>query len=238
MPTPKDILGRLPGGRVLDLATGSGGFIHFLLEGLNGYTEIIGLDNNERALTAFANAFKDQPNIHFELGDARCLSFDPASFDLVCLSNSLHHFDDPQLVLHQMARVLRPGGHLLLSEMYRDGQTETQLTHVHLHHWWAAVDTANGILHRETYRRQEIVELAGGISLENLAVYDLADLEADPKSPEITAELEPVFERYIQRAQGFPELQARGADLRQRVQEIGFHSATTLVVLGRKVNHE
>ena len=29
-----DILGHLPAGRVLDVATGSGGFIHFLLEGL------------------------------------------------------------------------------------------------------------------------------------------------------------------------------------------------------------
>ena len=34
MPTPKDILGQLPGGRVLNISTGSGGFIHFLLESL------------------------------------------------------------------------------------------------------------------------------------------------------------------------------------------------------------
>jgi len=85
--TPKDILGRLPGGRVLDLATGSGNFIHFLLEGLADYEEIIGLDNNERAATAFSAAFKDQPKIRFELGDALSHNFDAASFDLVCLSN-------------------------------------------------------------------------------------------------------------------------------------------------------
>jgi len=234
MPTSKDILGQLLGGRVLDIATGSGGFIHFLLEGLPAYTEIIGLDNNERAAVAFATTFKDQPNIHFELGDALHLGFDQASFDLVCLSNSLHHFDDPQPVLRQMERVLRPGGHLLISEMYRDGQTETQLTHVYLHHWWAAVDTANGILHRETYQRQEIVELAAGLSLENLTFYDLTDLEPDPKNPEIMAELGPVFDRYIQRAEGYPQLQARGEELRQRVQEIGFQSATTLIAIGKK----
>jgi ubiquinone/menaquinone biosynthesis C-methylase UbiE len=234
MLNPKDILGQLPGGRVLDLATGSGGFIHFLLEGLPGYTEIIGLDNNERAAAAFTAAFKDRPNIHFELGDALHLGFDSATFDLVCLSNSLHHFNDPLPVLRQMERVLRPGGHLLISEMYRDGQTETQLTPVHLHHWWAAVDTVTGIVHRETYQRRELLEMVAGLGLENLAVNDLSDLEQDPKNPEIMAELEPVFERYIQRAEGHPELQARGAELRQRVQEIGFHSATTLLALGRK----
>ena len=48
------------------------------------------------------------------------------------------------------------------------------------------------------------------------------------------AELEPVIERYIQRAEGHPELQSRGQALRQRVQEVGFDGASTLFILGRK----
>ncbi|CAG0956770.1 demethylmenaquinone methyltransferase / 2-methoxy-6-polyprenyl-1,4-benzoquinol methylase [Anaerolineales bacterium] len=234
MPTPQDILGHLPADRVLDVATGSGGFIHFLLEGLKGYTEIIGVDNNERAQAAFEEAFKDKPNIRFRVMDAHHLNFDSDSFGLVCISNSLHHFDDPQAVLSQMERVLRPGGYLLVSEMYRDGQTETQMTHVHLHHWWAAVDTVNGVTHYETYRRDELVGLVSALGLKEVAQYDLSDLSEDPKNPEISAELNPVFEQYIQRAEGHPNLQARGEALRQRVAEIGFHSATTLVVIGRK----
>jgi hypothetical protein len=67
-----------------------------------------------------------------------------------------------------------------------------------------------------------------------MALYDLSDLEENPKDPEISAELNPVFERYIQRAEGHPDLQSRGEELRQRVAEIGFHSASTLVILGRK----
>jgi SAM-dependent methyltransferase len=234
MPTPQDILGHLPTGRVLDVATGSGGFIHFLLEGLKDYTEIIGADNNERAQAAFEEAFKDKPNIRFRAMDAAHLDFDSDSFDLVCISNSLHHFDDPQAVLSQMKRVLRPGGYLLVSEMYRDGQTETQMTHVHLHHWWGAVDTVNGVTHHETYRRDELVGLVSGLGLKEMAQYDLSDLSEDPMSPEISAELNPVFERYIQRAEGHPDLQSRGEELRQRVAEIGFHSASTLIIIGRK----
>jgi SAM-dependent methyltransferase len=234
MPTPKDILGQLPGGRVLDIATGSGGFIHFLLEGLPAYTEIIGLDTNERAEAAFAEAFKDKPHIRFEVGDALRLNFEADSFDLVCISNSLHHFADPWPVLRQMERVLHPGGYFLVAEMYCDGQTEAQMTHVHLHHWWAAVDTVNGIVHRETYRQQELVEMVAGLGLEALALYDLAGTDENPKNPEILADLNPVFERYLQRAEGYPELQARGDELRQRVQEIGFQGATTLIAIGKK----
>ena len=234
MLTPQDILASIPADRVLDVATGSGGFIHFLLEGLKGYTEIIGVDSNERAVLAFAEAFKDKPNIHFQAMDAARLDFEPESFDLVCVSNSLHHFDDPLLVLRQMERVLRPGGHLLVSEMYCDGQTETQMTHVHLHHWWAAVDTVNGVVHHETYRRGQLIELVSSLGLRETSLYDLLDISDDPRNPEISDELNPVFERYIQRAEGHPALQARGEELRQRVAEVGFHSASTLVIVGKK----
>lgn len=234
MRTPQDMLGQLPAGRVLDVATGSGGFIHFLLERLKGYTEIIGIDTNERAAAAFAAAFADKPNIRFRSMDACHLEFDAASFDLVCVSNSLHHFDDPRAVLQQMVRVLRPGGHLLVCEMYRDGQTEAQMTHVHLHHWWGAVDSVNGLTHRETYLREELVALVSGLGLKDAAQDDLSNLGDDPKRPSIREELEPVFERYLQRADGHPHLQRRGEELRQRVAEIGFHDATALVIAARK----
>lgn len=233
MINPKGILGHISSGRVLDVATGNGGFIHFLLDGLKDYTEIIGVDNNERAAAACTETFKANPNIRFQQMDAHQLDFDEVSFDLVCISNSLHHLD-PEPALRQMKRILRPGGTLLVSEMVRDGQTETQMTHVLLHHWWAAVDTVNGIVHRETYQRRELIEMVSSLELENEASYDFFDLDENPKDPALLAELEPVFERYIQRAEGHPDLQARGEELRKRVAEIGFHSATTLVAIGQK----
>ncbi len=232
MITPQDILHPIPASRVLDVATGGGNFIHFLLEGLQNYTDIIGVDNNERAEAAFTESFKENPKIHFRKMDAHHLDFDDSSFDLACISNSLHHLD-PVPVLREMKRVLRPNGFLLISEMYRDGQTKTQMTHVHLHHWWAAVDTVNGVMHNETYTRQELLDLVAELQLKDLKTFDLSDLSEDPKSPDILTELEPVFERYIQRAEGHPELQARGDELKRRVKAIGFHSATTLVATGR-----
>jgi len=234
MLTPQDILGQISVGRVLDAATGSGNFIHFLLEGVKDYAEIIGVDNNERASTAFIESFKENPKVSFRSMDAHHLEFEDSSFDLVCISNSLHHLD-PVPVLHEMKRVLRPNGLLLVSEMYSDGQTETQMTHVHLHHWWAAVDTVNGIVHNETYTRQGLLDLVTELELKDLKTFDLSDLDDDPKNPDIVTELDPVFERYIQRAEGHPELQTRGEELKARVKDIGFHSATTLIVMGRTV---
>jgi SAM-dependent methyltransferase len=234
MLTLKDILGQISASRILDVATGGGNFIHFLIEGLQNYTEIMGVDNNERAEATFTEAFKENPKVKFQMMDAHKLDFDGSSFDLVCISNSLHHLD-PLPVLHEMKRVLRPNGVLLVSEMYRDNQTETQMTHVHLHHWWGAIDRVNGVSHNETYTRQELLDLVSDLDLNDLKTFNVSDLSDDPKKPEIFAELDPVFERYIQRAEGHPDLQARGEELRTRVKDIGFHGATTLVVLGRKI---
>jgi SAM-dependent methyltransferase len=232
-PTPKDILGKISGGRVLDIATGNGGFIHFLLEGLQDYNEIIGVDNRERGRAAFEETFKGKPNIRFEIQNACQLEFTDSSFDMVCISNSLHHLDAVS-ALREMKRVLRPGGFMLVSEMYRDGQTETQMTHVLVHQWWGAVDQVNGVFHNETYLRNEILELVRSLDLVNEALYDLNDLDSDPKDPAILAELGPVFERYIQRAEGRPDLQRRGEELRKRVEQIGFHSATMLTMIAQK----
>jgi ubiquinone/menaquinone biosynthesis C-methylase UbiE len=234
MRTPQDILGQLHAGRVLDVATGSGGFIHFLLDRLKSYGEIIGIDASASAAAAFEAAFADKPNIGFRSMDACQLEFEPASFDLVCVSNSLHHFDDPRAVLRQMVRVLRPGGRLLVCEMYRDGQTEPQMTHVHLHHWWGAVDSVNGLTHHETYLRQELIELVSGLGLKDEAQEDLSDSSGDPMSPSIREELDPVFQRYMQRADGHPDLQRRGEALRRRVAEIGFQDATAVLIVARK----
>jgi len=233
MPEPKEILGHISAHRILDVATGGGGFIHFLLDGLGDVAEIVGVDNNERAETGFKETFKENPNVHFQRMDAHHLDFPDSSFDLVSISNSLHHLD-PRPVLSEMQRVLRPGGHILVSEMFCDNQTETQMTHVLLHHWWAAVDRVNGVLHRETHTRQQLLDLVAPLELTGLTTYDLCDLSENPHDPAIMQELAPVFERYIQRADGHPELQARGTELRQRVEKVGFHSATTLVVIGRK----
>lgn len=230
------------GGRVLDVATGAGQFIEVLTTQLPDYAEIIGVDSAERPLAA-ARAACTQPNLRFLLMRTEQLEFPDASFDTVCISNSLHHLAARPQALAEMGRVLKPGGHFILSEMYRDGQTEPQLTHVYLHHWWAAIDTANGLRHDETFTRQQVVEIATGLGLRDLALHDYADLEADPLDPEGVAQLEGHIDTYLQRAANIPgaagtplaaALRARGEELRQRLRTVGFHSATTLLAIGVK----
>ncbi len=236
MTTPKECLGSTRGGRVLDVATGSGQFIGFLAEGLSDYTEIVGIDTNGRGEQAFRTAFKDRTAIDFVKMDAQDMSFPDASFDTVSISNSLHHMADLPRVLGEMRRVLKPGGYFIVAEMYCDGQAETQMTHVLLHHWWAAIDSAQGTFHAETYSRQRILEVVGELGLEDLQTHDLVDLTSDPKDPTTVAQLSSAVDRAVEQVKALPnqpELAGRGEALRRRIHDVGFHSATTLFAIGR-----
>jgi len=229
----KDLIGHIFGGKVLDVATGNGGFIHFLLEGLKDYEEIIGIDTKEGVGAVFTEQFADKP-IRYQQMDAAQMAFADESFDTVCISNSLHHMPDLSHTLSEMMRVLKSGGYLIALEMYCDNQTQTQMTHVQLHHWWGEVDRTQGISHNETFRREEIVEMVAGLSLVEVRMLDLSELNENPHDPEILAEINPVIDRYIYRVEGHPELQVHGESLRQRLEEVGFDGAASLFVIGRK----
>lgn len=59
-------------------------------------------------------------NAKFSLGDATALEFEDASFDGVLTRFSLHHIPAPGRILEEMARVVRPGGLVIVSDHMAD----------------------------------------------------------------------------------------------------------------------
>lgn len=236
MNTLQQAFGNIAGGRVLDVATGNGNFVGVLSEYLRDYTDIVGIDTNSRVLDAAREHFK-QDNIHFQLMDATRLDFPNASFDTICIAYSLHHLANLPQAFAEMRRVLKPGGHFIIAEMYQDHQTDAQLTHVYLHHWCAAIDTALGVSHRETYTRQQILDLVSELALHDCQFYDYADVTHDPHDAQNINRLDAALDQYCERAKNLPnamELRTCGDEIRARLQTIGFHSATILIAVGRK----
>jgi SAM-dependent methyltransferase len=64
------------------------------------------------------NIAAPQQGLRFAIGGTQAIPFPAASFDLVLMLKSLHHVPLPLLAqaLGEVARVLRPGGHLYVSE--------------------------------------------------------------------------------------------------------------------------
>lgn len=229
------VFSNLHGGRVLDVATGPGGFIGVLKQFLKSYDEITGIDLREDLLEKAREAHSEE-NIRFEQMDAAVMVYPDDSFDLVCCAFSLHHLPDIPTALVEMRRVLKPDGTAVFVEMYKDGQTETQLTEVSIHHFGADSDMQRGIHHNHTFDRAKIIAMLDD-SFDILEVYDFADLTLDPKDPETREAIENVIDVITDRTKElevYPAFQQQAAALKQRLAEVGTHPASRLVVVVKK----
>ncbi|MFX1490516.1 MAG: class I SAM-dependent methyltransferase, partial [Promethearchaeota archaeon] len=79
----------ISGGKILDVATGDGDTIQFLINFLKNYEFVIGIDINEEELEKAQARFNHQP-ITIQKMRAERLDFLDKSFDLVFLANSMH----------------------------------------------------------------------------------------------------------------------------------------------------
>ncbi|MGN6253511.1 MAG: class I SAM-dependent methyltransferase [Solirubrobacterales bacterium] len=68
-------------------------------------------------------------NVEFTVGDATALEFGDASFDGAVTRFSFHHIPTPQRVLAEMARVVRPGGWVIVSDLLADEDADAQAWH-------------------------------------------------------------------------------------------------------------
>lgn len=102
--------------RVLDAGCGAG---HTALAFAPRVAEVVGLDLTEAMLAQGRKLARRQErtNITFQRGDVEKLAFDDASFDLVTSRYSAHHYPHPLAALREFARVLKPGGSLLLVDV-------------------------------------------------------------------------------------------------------------------------
>ena len=231
-----ELLSGVHGGYVLDVATGRGGFTCLLTEHLADFQLITGVDNHRHALLgAYAQCLG--PMVRFLEMDVTCLGFQSDSFDMVCVSASLHHLSDPAAALHEARRVLRPNGRFLLVEMHGDAEDEPQRTAIMLHQWAADVDAARGIYHRHTYRRQDLVDLVAKMDLSQLDIYDLSHGRENPHDPKTIERLTDFIDDHLQSARGshqYPALLHRWTELHARIEETGVRREPVVAFWGHR----
>lgn len=106
------LVGETPA-RVLDLGSGPGAFAQMLVDG--GH-EVFCLDRDPDVVARLPERLGTQRHV---AGQVESLPFLSCHFDVVTTSQTLHRFA-PGLALTEIARVLRPGGHLAVVYTTRD----------------------------------------------------------------------------------------------------------------------
>jgi demethylmenaquinone methyltransferase/2-methoxy-6-polyprenyl-1,4-benzoquinol methylase len=100
-----------PGAKALDVATGTGDLAIALRD--RG-AEVVGVDFAEKMLEI---ARKKAPDIDFRAGNALALEFEDDEFDAATVGFGARNFDDLDRGLAEMARVVKPGGHVVVLEI-------------------------------------------------------------------------------------------------------------------------
>lgn len=100
-----------PGGLFLDLAGGTGDL---------GVGVAVALDSRVVIADATAQMLRrvaPHPSLTVTLASAEALPFPAAHFDALLCCDAFHHFRDQDAVVREMARVVRPGGGVVLLEI-------------------------------------------------------------------------------------------------------------------------
>jgi 2-polyprenyl-3-methyl-5-hydroxy-6-metoxy-1,4-benzoquinol methylase len=110
------LAGDLQGRSVLDVGCGDGTLALACWE--SGTAQVAGLDLDTRMITrAAAFAAQHQVTIGYTVGRADTLPFGDKSFDLVVSVATLTFVPEADRVVREMARVLRPGGRLVIGDL-------------------------------------------------------------------------------------------------------------------------
>ncbi|MFY9289808.1 MAG: metalloregulator ArsR/SmtB family transcription factor [Methylorubrum rhodinum] len=125
-----DALGDRPIRHVVDLGTGTGKMLALLAPRAGRAT---GLDSSH-AMLSVARANLERaglPRVDLRQGDLHAPPFGRAGFDLVVLHQVLHYLDDPARALREAARLVAPGGRLLVVDFAPHAQEHLRETQAH-----------------------------------------------------------------------------------------------------------
>ncbi|RKG92315.1 bifunctional demethylmenaquinone methyltransferase/2-methoxy-6-polyprenyl-1,4-benzoquinol methylase UbiE [Corallococcus terminator] len=105
------------GSHVLDCATGTGDLALAFKRKVGTTGRVVGTDFCPEMLeSAPAKAAKAGLEVEFQVQDAMALTLPDNSFDVASISFGIRNVDDPVKCLQEMARVVRPGGRVVVLE--------------------------------------------------------------------------------------------------------------------------
>jgi ArsR family transcriptional regulator len=128
--TARGLLGLVRLGDVLDAGSGDGAVAALLAPRARSITC---LDRSEKVLEAARQRLGHLGNVALVPGDLHALPFERDRFDQVLLFNVLVYAENPARVVDEAARVLKPGGDLVVTTLAPHAHKEATAAYGHVH---------------------------------------------------------------------------------------------------------
>ncbi|WP_319499962.1 class I SAM-dependent methyltransferase [uncultured Draconibacterium sp.] len=214
---------------LLDVGTGTGSFITVLKETFNN-TKFTGIDPDEESLK---EATKIHPDVKFSNMTGEQLDFPDSTFDAASISMAMHHLPDVQQTFNEMKRVVKPGGWLIVNELFSDNLNPAQEVHKSMHHFKSTIDRLNGVCHNETYTRAEILEQVEKAGLEICTTFNQEKDRTEPTSEEISERKDKLAEMLsqIKDKPEYQKLKKQIPEIEKALKQHGFQMATRVLVI-------
>lgn len=110
------VLQRAAPGKLLDVGCGPGFLLTKALADPR-FSRVVGVDFSNSMLTLLRARFENGHKLHLRLAEAQKLPFRQDAYDSVVSNMVLHHLAEPWNGVAEMARVARPGGKVVFSDL-------------------------------------------------------------------------------------------------------------------------
>ena len=137
----------MPGQRILDVGTGTGILIPFLLKAVGPTGHVTAIDFAEKMVEIYRAKYTRLPNVSVAVQRVEKLQFPSASFDAITCFGLFPHLENKEEALSQMNRVLKPGGRLIIAHALSSMEIKS-------HHHNASSVVAHDVLPEEASIRQ------------------------------------------------------------------------------------
>lgn len=107
--------GLKPGYKVLDVGTGTGILIPFLLKAIGPYGSVTAIDFAERMVQICRSKYSHIKNVTVKLHDVEEEDLPPACFDAAICFGVFPHLEKKEKALRNLNRALKPGGILIIA---------------------------------------------------------------------------------------------------------------------------
>ncbi|MDQ6905554.1 MAG: methyltransferase domain-containing protein [Chloroflexota bacterium] len=106
-----------PGHHLLDVGCGLGGDAIMLAARVGAGGRVVGVDNSEQLIVAARERGAEASlPVEFRVGDLYALDFADAAFDGCRADRVFQHLDRPTAALHELMRVTKPGGRIVVGD--------------------------------------------------------------------------------------------------------------------------